>query len=265
MKPILARAERAVLEQFAWSRVLLAFDFDGTLAPIVDEPHLARMRRSTRARLVEVALRYPCSVLSGRARADVARRLEGVPLVEVVGNHGVESTRAMGRAATFTRVTHRWTQSLRESLADAPGVEIENKGPSLAIHYRKSRRRRDARLRIERSVAALEGARRVIPGKLVVNVLPEGAPHKGIALRKIRADIGADTAIYVGDDVTDEDVFALDEPGRLLSIRVGRDARSAAPYYLRSQAAIDDLLDRLISYRERVPPTALRPTRSRHG
>ncbi len=250
MKPILGRMERPVLEQFAWSRVLVAFDFDGTLAPIVDEPDRARLPPSTRRRLLRVAERYPCSVISGRARADVARRLEGVPLVEIVGNHGLEPA-VHGRGASFVRTTDRWTQRLHDLLASEPGIELEHKGLSLAIHYRKSRRRRSARAAIERALDALEGATRIIPGKLVVNVLPEGAPHKGIALRRIRAAVGADTAIYVGDDVTDEDVFALDEPGRLLSIRVGRDERSAAPYYLRTQPEIDELLDRLLAYRAR--------------
>ena len=247
MKHILAKAQRPILEQFAWSRVLLAFDFDGTLAAIVREPERARMRKSTRNRLMRVARRYPCAVISGRARADVAQRVAGVSLLEVVGNHGLEPSQD---ARTFTLQAGRWATELDTILAGAAGVEVENKGPSIAIHYRKSRARREAKQRIDRAIGALEGATRVIPGKLVVNVLPEGAPHKGIALQRLRAKAQADTAVYVGDDVTDEDVFALDEPGRLLSIRVGRDDASAAAYYLGSQAEIDALLDCLLEFRE---------------
>ena len=72
-------------------------------------------------------------------------------------------------------------------------------------------------------------------------MLPEGAPHKGLALLKERDRLRCDTAIYVGDDVTDEDVFGLDEPGRLLAIRVGPSSPSQASYYVRSQAAVDEL------------------------
>ena len=70
MRHILARANRDVLRQFACSRVLLAFDYDGTLAPIVSDPKQAAMRATTRALLSEIAKRYPCVVISGRARAD---------------------------------------------------------------------------------------------------------------------------------------------------------------------------------------------------
>jgi len=84
---------------------------------------------------------------------------------------------------------------------------------------------------------------RVIGGKLVINIVPEGAPHKGIALESVRRRLGCDTALYVGDDETDEDVFALEVPGRLLGIRVGGQRSSLASYCLRSQKQVDDLLE----------------------
>jgi trehalose 6-phosphate phosphatase len=94
---------------------------------------------------------------------------------------------------------------------------------------------------------------RIIPGKLVVNLVPAGAPNKGDVLLASRARAGADSALYVGDDVSDEDVFSLDRPGRLLSVRVGRSPRSAAAYYLRNQAEIEQLLSTLIELRRVVP------------
>ena len=77
---------------------------------------------------------------------------------------------------------------------------------------------------------------RIIGGKLTVNFLVPDAPHKGLALERERAHFACDTVIYVGDDETDEDVFQLDRPGQLLSIRVGLKRSSAAPYYIRHQA-----------------------------
>jgi trehalose 6-phosphate phosphatase len=91
---------------------------------------------------------------------------------------------------------------------------------------------------------------RVVAGKLVVNVVPERAPHKGDALLALR-EKERPTAIYVGDDVTDEDVFVLDEPGALVSARIGRSVRSAAPYYLRDQREMDTLLEVLARARPR--------------
>lgn len=245
MKHILARKNLPLLERFAWSNVLLAFDFDGTLAPIVREPDDARLPPSTRGRMRRLAAAYPCAVISGRSRHDLEHRLAGLKLVEIVGNHGSETA---GRPPPHARRVGRWAGTLREDLKNVPGIEIEEKGASLAIHYRKARARREAVKQIDLAIAALGGPVRVIGGKLVVNLMPVNAPHKGIALRKVRKQAGADTAIFVGDDLTDEDVFEMDEPGRLLSIRVGRSAASAAPYCLNSQREIDLLLDALLAF-----------------
>jgi trehalose 6-phosphate phosphatase len=78
-----------------------------------------------------------------------------------------------------------------------------------------------------------------------------------MALRRIREEQICDTAIYVGDDETDEDVFHLDEPGQLLTIRVGGSPTTRAMFCLRSQGEIDQLLRCLVKMRP-----AARPLRS---
>jgi trehalose 6-phosphate phosphatase len=258
MKNILAAPQLEVLAQFAWSNVLIGLDFDGTLAPIVQRPDRARLRARTRGLLVSLAEAYPVAVLSGRGRADVRARLDGVPVRAVVGNHGLEPGADLGACRALVA---GWIPSLRKALDDQQGVEIEDKTYSLAVHYRRARARREAAGRIAAAVASLGKGTRVIGGKLVVNVLPSGAPHKGVALMRLRTDLGADTALYVGDDVTDEDVFALDDPGRLLCIRVGQNARSRAPYFVESQRAVDDLLRVLIGMRS----APSHRTADRHG
>ena len=238
MRHILGRLGRDMLRQYTWSNVLLAFDYDGTLAPIVRDPERAAMRATTRRLLAEVALKYPCVVISGRARADALDRLQGVGTVEVIGNHGTEPWQ-VSRGAL--RAVRQWGPLLSHRLAPLQGVTVEEKGYSLAIHYRRSREKATARTAIQKAAASL-GDVRLIRGKQVVNVLPTDAPHKGMALQKARARFGCDTALYVGDDDTDEDVFALDQPGRLLTVRVGRKLDSLAGYFLRNQAEIDALL-----------------------
>jgi trehalose 6-phosphate phosphatase len=248
MKHLISPRNLAVVERFAWSRVLLAFDFDGTLAPIVVNPDAAQMRARTRLLLVRAASLYPTVVISGRTRADTAGRLTGVPLREVIGNHGAERGPEDGRVRPGVR---RWRTQLQEQLGGLPGVMIEDKGLSLSIHYRQSRQKKRARAAILAAATSL-GSRepvRLVGGKQVVNLLPEGAPHKGIALERARARLGCDTALYVGDDETDEDVFALDQPGRLLGVRVGARATSHAAFYLRGQREIDQLLRVLIQAR----------------
>jgi trehalose 6-phosphate phosphatase len=128
-------------------------------------------------------------------------------------------------------------------------VHVENKTFSVAVHYRRSREKKRARAAILEAAESL-GPVRLIGGKQVVNILPRDAPHKGIALERERERLLHDTAIYVGDDETDEDVFALDQPGRLLTVRVGPKRLSQASYFLKNQAALDELLDALLSFRD---------------
>jgi trehalose 6-phosphate phosphatase len=188
---------------------------------------------------------YPCVVISGRAHADVQARLCGAGLAEVIGNHGVEPWASTTR---FIKQVAGWQAGLRRTLSSFRGVVIENKALSVAIHYRQSREKKKARLAILAAVRGLKNVR-VIGGKQVVNVLPVGAPHKGIALERARAAHRCDTAIFVGDDETDEDVFTLDQPGQLITIRVGSSRKSAATYCLRNQHQIDDLLRELVRAR----------------
>ncbi|HEX6883255.1 MAG TPA: trehalose-phosphatase, partial [Planctomycetota bacterium] len=246
MKRILAPAQRELLTRLAWSNALLAFDFDGTLAPIVSDPARAALRPATRRLLLRVARLYPCVIISGRALADVARRVDGLPVRAVIGNHGLEPWSA---SPELLRTVARWRTRLAPALAELRGVELEDKTYSLALHYRRAR----AKARARQILAGLAGTlprARIIGGKDVVNVVPEGAPHKGAALLRERKRLGCDLALFLGDDDTDEDVFALDQPGRLLSVRVGQSRRSLAPYFLRDQAEVDGLLARLVELRE---------------
>lgn len=248
MKNLLTRVHQPLLEQLAHSRVLLAFDFDGTLAPIVEDRDEAGMRQATRALLGRLSTLYPTAVISGRSQRDVRERVRGLGVKYLIGNHGLEPGT---RLSPFERQVAEALPPLVEHLAGLSGVDVEDKRYSLAIHYRRARNKTLARRAIQEAVSALAARFRVIPGKLVTNLVPEGAAHKGDAVLDLRAREGADTAFYIGDDVTDEDVFQLDQPGRLFTVRVGRSKTSAAQYFLRDQKQIDRLLTVLIALRKR--------------
>jgi trehalose 6-phosphate phosphatase len=246
---LLAEKNESVLAQLAWARVLVAFDFDGTLAPIVRDRDGARMRARTRRLFAKVCALYPCAVISGRSRRDVASRLEGAPVKYVVGNHGLEPAVGVGGFESDVATARA---SMTAALAAIPGVEVEDKRYSLAVHYRRARHKRAAREAIHAAVHALAVPMRIIGGKMVVNVVPDRAPNKGDALLHLRAQEKADTALYVGDDITDEDVFMLDQPGRILTVRIGASRSSAAQYFLRDQDEMDVLLGRLVQLRPRT-------------
>jgi trehalose 6-phosphate phosphatase len=245
VKRALGPEGRAALAACVAEECVLAFDFDGTLAPIVADRARAAMRAGTRERLGRLAARRRCVVISGRAPPDLVPRLDGVTLAGVVGNHGIGWGRdGRGGRAARERVA-AWRDALRADLGHRAGLSIEDNGLTVAVHYRAARDRAAAKRRIHAVVAGLAGAR-PLDGKCVVNVLPENAPHKGDALTGLCHVVRARAALYVGDDVTDEDVFTSSPAPRFVTVRVGQHDRSAAAYYVEDQRGIDGLLDVLL-------------------
>ena len=248
MHYVLSRASRPILTRLAQERTLCAFDFDGTLSPIVEHPDRAGMRARTRKSLVRLAALYPCIVISGRGRRDLLGKLRGVPVARVIGNHGAET----GTGSSDSRgEIERWMAALERDLPPLPGVWVEDKGLSVAVHYRQSTRKAEARRRILTATRNLNHAR-VFGGKQVVNLALNRAPDKGAALATERERLGCDWVLYVGDDENDEEAFALD--GNIVAVRFGRKQRSHARYYLRTQAEIDPLLERMVGLRSSRAP-----------
>lgn len=248
MRHILGRRGLRALHQLAGRDTLLAFDFDGTLAPIADDHSGAWMRPATRRLLARLARRYPCAVISGRALRDLRPRLQGVAVRGLVGNHGAEGNGAGRGAAGLRRTVRAWRRRLSGHRWMIGRQTIEDKGLSLTLHYRRAPDPDAAERLLRRAIRGLRGAR-VVPGKMGLNVIPAGAPDKGAAFVRLLRGAGCEAAVYVGDDTTDEDVFALTGMPHLLTIRVGRSRSSRAAYCLRSQDEIDDLLAALLSLR----------------
>lgn len=243
MKPVLDAAGRVALRTFIRAGALVALDYDGTLAPIAARPADAHMRPETRELLARLCRRFSVVILTGRSRSDVLGFLGGTGPLEVIGSHGLETFgTTVGR---FGERIAGWRQTLLRRVGAIVGIDIEDKRLSLAVHYRRAPDGKAAQRQIEEAVADLPGAR-ILGGKKVVNVVPSEAPDKGAALLAACERSGCKCAIYVGDDDTDEDVFRLAQPGRILTVRVGAQAESAATYFLADQRDIDVLLRALL-------------------
>ena len=248
MKYLNTRRMLQVLEPLCTGKTLFVFDFDGTLAPIVERRAHAVMPRTTCALFERLASRATTAVVSGRSVPDLRTRLKVHPDY-LVGNHGLEglpgNTAALRRAQ---RLCAAWRQQLENAWSETPhaGIDLEDKYYSLAIHYRLAPDARRARATVVRALAQLQPAPQLIPGKKVVNVLPPGASHKGAALLQLLRRTRAKQALFIGDDDTDEAVFALADP-RIVTVRVGRKRSSRAHYYLRGQTEIDALLRYLVA------------------
>ncbi len=232
-----------MVARLAQERTLCAFDFDGTLARIVKRPDNAAMRTRTRALLHRLAKLYPCIVVSGRARQDVLAKLRGVPFVQVIGNHGADTAETRGARS----LVERWKAVLEDRLSGIPGLWVEDKGLSLALHYRQCAQKAQIRQRILATTRTLRQSDS-FGGKQVINVVVAGSPNKGDALAAERDRMHCNWVLYVGDDENDESAFAMG--GNIVSVRIGRKQKSRAHYYLRTQAEIDALLDLLVRLRE---------------
>jgi len=244
MQYLLSAASRTILTQLTRERTLFAFDFDGTLAPIVEHPNKAKMRMRTRNLLGRLAALHPCVIVSGRARADVLEKLGGAKVSRVIGNHGAETEAAPTKG--LSRVAE-WKATLKREMGSMAGVWLEDKRLSLAVHYRHSTSKAKVRRQILAATQSLKRVR-VFGGKDVVNIVSYRANHKGHALATERNRLACNWVLYVGDDQNDEDAFALD--GKTVPVRIGRKKHSHARYYLKTQAEIDQLLDLLVGARK---------------
>jgi trehalose 6-phosphate phosphatase len=260
----LSRAGERALEALSGRRLLAAFDFDGTIAPIALRPEQVVTPPGARAALERLRGLCPIAIISGRARDDVLARI-GVEVDFVVGNHGIEGLPGAEREMAECRaVAREWLLQLRRCPDPAlhePGVFVEDKALSLAVHFRQARDAARAKRALPALLQALRPAPRIVTGKCVFNLLPPSSVDKGTALLRLMEVTQAEAALYVGDDDTDEDVFALHEAA-LLSVRVGRSDASHARFYLRAPQEIPRLVDLLI---RGLRPAQAAPARGGRG
>jgi trehalose 6-phosphate phosphatase len=256
MRDLFGKSSLIALEALSFTRTLYAFDFDGTLAGIVENPDQARMRPETERLLSRLSNLVPTAVISGRSLKDLSSRF-GAPPSYLVGNHGLEGLPSMKKPPERAEaICTAWLERIRRSIPEellASGVELEDKTYSLAIHYRKSRTKGEARRFIDAIAEALSPRPRVIPGKCVANLIPPGAPHKGIALLELMEKARVKSAFYMGDEESNEDIFELPEArrSRILTVQVGSRSPSSAAYSIKSQDEVDRVLRTLVGFEAR--------------
>ncbi len=234
------------LVQMAGSRLLCVFDFDGTLAPIVARPEQASVPAEVRSQLQQLTEVATVGILTGRSLADVQPRLGFTPHY-IMGNHGIEGVPGWeDRSAAYADLSRQWRVQLSSLLLtqDDPGIQLEDKNFSLSVHYRLARDPVASARQLLDLFEHLQPAPRIMAGKCVFNLLPQGAADKGSALLQLMTATHAQGAIYVGDDVTDEDVFRLQRDD-ILSVRTEYEAYSAAGFFLTNQLEMPRLLDEL--------------------
>jgi len=172
-------------------------DVDGTLAPIVVRPELARVPDETRDEIARLAGKYALvACISGRT-SEEARRLVGVDGVVYVGTHGLE----------LAPEAERWRSALRP-FADSDWTWLEDKGLTVAFHWRQAPDEDAARAELE-GVAERARAAGLDAhwGRKVLELRPPVDADKGTAVRALLEMHGLRRALYAGDDTTDLDAF----------------------------------------------------------
>ncbi|HEV2547517.1 MAG TPA: trehalose-phosphatase [Stellaceae bacterium] len=247
-------------------RWAIFLDLDGTLVGIAATPQAVQIEPELLALLER--LRQCCggalAVVSGRALADIDRLLTPLRL-PAAGLHGRERRRADGTLLD-SGGPEAIIAPLRPLLAAyveaRPGLLLEDKGGSLALHYRLAPTYAASVCRLARRLAGEERLLRVIFGRKVVEFQPRGS-DKGAAIAAFLAEppFAGRRPVYAGDDATDEDGFAVVNRLGGLSIKVLNGERrapaSAAQFQLRSVTA----LHRWLAAIDRALAPALLPTR----
>lgn len=230
-------------------------DYDGTLTPIVADPDDAELPPLVRDRLARLAEVVPVGILSGRDLEDVRARV-GLDELFYAGSHGFDLRGPGGfrrrEAEEHLPVLETAEERLRRSLQDVNGARVERKRFAVAIHHRAvpDRLREQVERRVTDVAADVPGLA-LSRGKKVLELRPDVAWGKGRALRVFLGEMGlaaADArAVYVGDDVTDEDAFGVVAgTGVAIVVRGETDGRpTAADYALEDPAAVGRFLEAL--------------------
>jgi trehalose 6-phosphate phosphatase len=229
--PNALRDTRPLADRLAGRRPAAFLDYDGVLTPIVERPEDAVMAEEMRRTVRALAGRCPVCVVSGRDRA-VLQRLMGMDDLVVAGSHGFdiwspgEGTIPHDAAAGFDDLVTEVTGWLRAGVGAVPGVDIEPKRASVAVHYRLvAAEHRERIAAVVRQLVAEHAERlRLVPGKMVYEVRPNIDWDKGRAVLHLIDVLGLDAdevvPVYLGDDVTDEDAFRVLR-GRGIGVIVG--------------------------------------------
>jgi trehalose 6-phosphate phosphatase len=228
-------------------QIRVFLDFDGTLVRYYDRPEDVKLSGDCRRILERLSRhrRVRLAIVSGRRNAAL-RKYVRVPGLRLLGLFGWEKT---GRAA-LPRKTKGALVGLRAVLAPLaasfPGIHLEDKGVSYAVHFREAPpdAQRRVRARIRGLVARLRPDFRLIQSDFACDIVPRQVQGKGAAMRDfIRRSRAPFLPIYIGDDLTDEPAFMALRRG--ITVRVGPVSRTKARFRLKNSEEVCTFLERL--------------------
>ena len=257
--PLIRDAQAIFATRARGKRLAVFLDYDGTLAPIVDNPEDATLGEGMREAISRLAARVPVAIVSGRDLKDV-QDFVGDDRLYYAGSHGFDLAGPDGWrevaevAEDFLPAIRTMGDALEARLNAIEGARVERKRFSLAVHFRQASDADAAKIAdAVRETIGRDGDLRVSEGKKVFDIKPRVDWHKGRAVLALLAKLDLDRPdvlpIYVGDDTTDEDAFrALSDRGVGIVVRDGVDRRTAARFALEDTGDVERFLHRLADH-----------------
>ncbi|MFC1658711.1 trehalose-phosphatase [Candidatus Omnitrophota bacterium] len=236
---------------------VLFLDYDGTLTPIVERPELAVISQEMKKALETLSNKYTIAVVSGRMREDV-EKLVGIKGIIYAGSHGFDIlgpgiAMIEPRANQTIPLIGSIINLLSKQLGDIPGVLIEEKKFSTAVHYRLADEKYLPQIKQAVDKVTSDNPQlRMMSGKKVFEILPGIDWDKGRAvswiMQALKISWVASSVVYIGDDTTDEDAFRVVRT-RGAGILVSQSPReSAADFQLSSTEEVRRLFEELIAF-----------------
>jgi len=254
----IAAASRTLAEEVAAltraPRLILLLDYDGTLVPIASSPELAAPDDELLLLLGDLARRPGTAlhIVSGRPRATLEEWFGGLP-IGLWAEHGFWQRTARGDWTAAADLPPDWLRQLRPMLDQftraTPGSFVEEKAAAVAWHYRladaKLGRRQAHELRMLLGDALSNQPFEVLDGKKVIEIRLRGV-NKSRAAAAVGDAAGPLPAILaIGDDQTDDDLFAA-LPRTAVTIAVG-ELRGRARFHIASPQDVRLLLRALLT------------------
>jgi len=247
-------------------RAGLVMDFDGVLAPIVDDPATSRLLPTTAELLEDLAGHLGVvALVSGRPVSFLAEHA-GIDGVTLLGSYGVESwhcgrTRVLPEVERWRGTVAQVSTELHDQFDPVDGVHVEDKGLAVAVHWRQAPDRGAAQRLVETAVAtaAADTGLHREPGKFVAELRPPVQQDKGTAIRRLVGEAALECVVYAGDDLGDVPAFNVvtELGGHTLAVIHGAETAAAVT------AAAETTIDGVEGFRAWL--RELRDALHRHG
>ncbi len=236
---------------FKGKKISLFLDFDGTLTPIVGRPTDSRLSFKMKEIVRSLLNQHPMAIVTGRGLQDIKEKISGEGLV-YAANHGLEVsgddfTMVFDAGREKNKAVDEVNKELVEIVEKFRGSILEKKGMTSSVHYRLLDERHVPvflkEIEVVLSPQRGAGLLQVTNGKKVIEIRPKTDWNKGSALEWLiqRRPFLSTFPVYIGDDETDKDAFAVLKDGCGLSIYVGQEG-SDADFFISTQEEVFDFL-----------------------